>query len=219
MEQVTGMAWITGHVDDQPRIQQGPSDPNAGMHAAFALIVGLAERDATGRGSLLEVTMVEGALNAAAELVLEATAYGNLLERDGNRSPHVAPQGLYRARDDETWLAVSVATVEQWAGLVDALGAPEWATDPELAAAWDDRMEALLRVCRLVVDRCASEGQLRAELEPSVAAEVLWGILSIPLWDQLIVDRGWSPAEYRERVGAIAEAALLVAAGPAADRR
>ena len=37
MEQVTGMAWITGHVDDQPRIQQGPSDPNAGMHAAFAL--------------------------------------------------------------------------------------------------------------------------------------------------------------------------------------
>ena len=65
MEQVTGMAWITGHVDDQPRIQQGPSDPNAGMHAAFALIVGLAEREATGRGSLLEVTMVEGALNAA----------------------------------------------------------------------------------------------------------------------------------------------------------
>jgi len=46
MEQVTGMAWITGHRDDQPRIQQGPSDPNAGMHAAFALIVGLAERDA-----------------------------------------------------------------------------------------------------------------------------------------------------------------------------
>ena len=122
MEQVTGLAWITGHRDDQPRIQQGPSDPNAGMHAAFALIVGLAERDATGRGSLLEVTMVEGALNAAAELVIEATAYGNLLERDGNRSPHVAPQGLYRGRGDETWLAISVATDEQWRGLVEALG-------------------------------------------------------------------------------------------------
>jgi crotonobetainyl-CoA:carnitine CoA-transferase CaiB-like acyl-CoA transferase len=103
MEQVTGMAWITGHVDDQPRIQQGPSDPNAGMHAAFALIVGLAEREATGRGSLLEVTMVEGALNAACELVLEKTAYGNLLERDGNRSPNVAPQGLRVPRDDRGW--------------------------------------------------------------------------------------------------------------------
>ncbi len=133
MEQVTGLAWITGHRDDQPRIQRGPSDPNAGMHAAFALIVGLFERDATGVGSLLEVTMVEGALNAAAELVLEATAYGNLLERDGNRSPHVAPQGLYRARDDETWLAVSVATDAQWAALVEALDNPEWATGPDLA--------------------------------------------------------------------------------------
>ena len=125
MEQVTGMAWITGHRDDQPRIQQGPSDPNAGMHAAFALIVGLAEREATGRGSLLEVTMVEGALNAACELVLEKTAYGNLLERDGNRSPNVAPQGLYPGRDDETWLAISVTTDDEWHSLVAALGEPD----------------------------------------------------------------------------------------------
>ena len=133
MEQVTGLAWITGHADDQPRIQRGPSDPNAGMHAAFALIVGLAERDATGIGSLLEVTMVEGALNAAAELVLEATAYGNLIERDGNRSPHVAPQGLYEGREEETWLAISIATDAQWRALVDALGSPDWAVDQELA--------------------------------------------------------------------------------------
>ena len=42
--------------------------------------------------------MVEGALNAAAEIVIERTAYGNLLERDGNRGPDVAPQGLYPCR-------------------------------------------------------------------------------------------------------------------------
>jgi crotonobetainyl-CoA:carnitine CoA-transferase CaiB-like acyl-CoA transferase len=133
MEQVTGLAWITGHRDDQPRIQRGPSDPNAGMHAAFALLVGLAEREATGRGSHLEVTMVEGALNAASELVIEATAYGTLLERDGNRSPNVAPQGLYACRGDDQWLAISVATDEQWHALVRALGDPEWARDPALA--------------------------------------------------------------------------------------
>ena len=33
MEQATGLAWITGHADDQPRIQRGPCDPNGGMHA------------------------------------------------------------------------------------------------------------------------------------------------------------------------------------------
>ena len=55
MEQVSGLAWITGHPWDQPRIQRGPSDPNAGMHAAFALVVGLAGRDATGHGCQFEV--------------------------------------------------------------------------------------------------------------------------------------------------------------------
>jgi crotonobetainyl-CoA:carnitine CoA-transferase CaiB-like acyl-CoA transferase len=78
--------------------------------------------------------MVEGALNAAAEMTIEATAYDNFLERDGNRSPGHAPQGLYRARGDERWLAVSVATDEQWRELVQALGAPDWAADPAFAS-------------------------------------------------------------------------------------
>ena len=72
------------------------------------------------------------ALNAACELVLEKTAYGNLLERDGNRSPNVAPQGLYAGHEHETWLAISITTDEQWHALVDVLGAPDWATDSDL---------------------------------------------------------------------------------------
>jgi crotonobetainyl-CoA:carnitine CoA-transferase CaiB-like acyl-CoA transferase len=165
MEQVTGLAWITGHRDDQPRIQRGPSDPNAGMHAAFAMLVGFAEREVTGRGCLLEVTMVEGALNAAAELVIEATAYGNLLERDGNRSPNVAPQGLYPCRGDDQWLAISVVTDEHWRALVRAIGSPAWATDPELEeyaarrARHDELDDHLAQWC--------------AEHDPEEAAELL----------------------------------------------
>jgi crotonobetainyl-CoA:carnitine CoA-transferase CaiB-like acyl-CoA transferase len=175
MEQVTGMAWITGHRDDQPRIQQGPSDPNAGMHAAFALLVGLFERDATGTGSQLEVTMVEGALNAAAERAIEATAYGNLLERDGTRSPGHAPQGLYRAAGDEQWLAVSVASDAQWRGLVEALGAPDWAADPGLAThagrrARHDELDARLATWARGVDAEAAAERLLAHGVPASAA-------------------------------------------------
>ena len=130
MEQVTGLAWVTGHPWDQPRIQRGPSDPNAGMHAAFALIVGLAERDITGRGHHFEVTMVEGALNAAVEIALEYSAYGAVLERDGNHSPNAAPQGLYAAAGWENWLAISIESDEQWQSLRRALGDPQWACDP-----------------------------------------------------------------------------------------
>ena len=133
MEQMTGLAWITGHAEDQPRIQRGPCDPLAGMHAAFATLVGLAERDATGIGSLLECTMVEGALNAAAEQLLEYSAYGKVLHRDGNRAPHAAPQGVYACRGEEQWLALSVATDAQWRALVEALGQPTWALADALA--------------------------------------------------------------------------------------
>ncbi|HPG27213.1 MAG TPA: CoA transferase, partial [Myxococcota bacterium] len=104
MEQISGLAWMTGHAEDQPRIQRGPCDPLAGMHAAFATLVALAEREKTGRGHLLECTMVEGALNAAAETAIEWSAYGVELSRDGNRGPEGAPQNVYACAGEERWI-------------------------------------------------------------------------------------------------------------------
>lgn len=132
MEQMTGMAWMTGRLEDQPRTQRGPCDPLAGMHAAFAMLVGLAEREASGTGHQLECTMVEGALNIAAEQVVEYTAYGNIMERDGNRSPFAAPQGVYACQGEENWLALSIENDKQWQALVGVLGCPDWATDDAL---------------------------------------------------------------------------------------
>jgi crotonobetainyl-CoA:carnitine CoA-transferase CaiB-like acyl-CoA transferase len=133
MEQISGMAWMTGFADGPPVIPRGPCDPLAGMHAVLALLVALAERRTSGRGQLVESTMVEAALNAAAEPVLEWQAYGRLLARDGNRGPVAAPQNLYACRGVEQWLALAVATDAQWRSLVALMGHPAWATDPALA--------------------------------------------------------------------------------------
>jgi crotonobetainyl-CoA:carnitine CoA-transferase CaiB-like acyl-CoA transferase len=128
MEQMTGMAWITGFADDQPRIQRGPCDPLAGMHAAFATLVALAERDRTGVGSFIECPMVEGALNAAAEQIVEYSAYGNIMQRAGNRCSRAAPQGLYACQghrpEAEQWLALSIETDAQWGDFKHCLGNP-----------------------------------------------------------------------------------------------
>lgn len=153
MEQITGMAWITGHVDDQPRIQRGPCDPLAGMNAAFGALVALAERERTGRGSLVESAMVEGALNAAAEQIVEFSAYGRVMQRNGNRCPQAAPQGLYACAGhspaSEQWLALSVETDAQWRGLCDALGNPAALTDAKYTTrsgrhAGHDEIDAVL---------------------------------------------------------------------------
>jgi crotonobetainyl-CoA:carnitine CoA-transferase CaiB-like acyl-CoA transferase len=140
MEQVSGLAWMTGEMDDQPRIQRGPCDPNAGMHAAIATLVALRRRDATGEGCLVEVPMVEAALAIAAEPILEWTAYERLLGRTGNRSPRACPQGVYACAGVEEWVAVSVPDDATWTALVKAIGEPEWATDPALEQ-WGVRRE------------------------------------------------------------------------------
>ena len=76
MEQASGMAWLTGEPDGPPLIPRGPCDPIAGLHAAFAAIAGLEVRDRTGAGLQIESTMVEAALNVAAEAIVEFGAYG-----------------------------------------------------------------------------------------------------------------------------------------------
>ena len=127
MEQVSGLAWATGHRDDQPRIQKGPCDPNAGMHAVFAITGALIRRDQTGQGAELELPMVEAALSVAAEQVIEHTAYGTLMERGGNRSPYAAPQGIYKANADESWVGLAVETDEQWRSCATIIDRPDLA--------------------------------------------------------------------------------------------
>jgi crotonobetainyl-CoA:carnitine CoA-transferase CaiB-like acyl-CoA transferase len=65
--------------------------------------------------------MVEAAFNVAAEQIIEWTANGVELQRQGNRAPGFVPQGLYPCAGEEQWLAVSVATDEQWGALVDVV--------------------------------------------------------------------------------------------------
>lgn len=122
MEQVSGLAWVTGYEDGAPIIPRGACDPLAGMHVVVALLAALDERDLTGTGLLVEATAVEVALNVAAEQVLEYSAYGRLIGRLGNRGPVAAPQGVYPSREREEWVAIATATDEQWQALAKILG-------------------------------------------------------------------------------------------------
>ena len=140
MEQMSGMAWLTGHEADQPRIPRGPCDPIAGMHGCFAALVGLRKRNSTGSGVFIESAMVEGAINCAAEMIVEHSANGTRLSRLGNRSRFAAPQGIYETAESEQWLAISCDSDEAWLALAAAIGvdAGEFATLEDRQAAHDE---------------------------------------------------------------------------------
>ncbi|HTU29550.1 MAG TPA: CoA transferase [Solirubrobacteraceae bacterium] len=120
MEQMSGMAWITGQRDSAPVIPRGPCDPIAGMHAAFAVLAALCGRIEGGMGCTLECTMAEAALNVAAEIVLEYEVYGETLQRNGNRGP-AALQGVYRCSDDDGFVAIAIENDAHWTRLCELL--------------------------------------------------------------------------------------------------
>ena len=141
IEDASGLTWMTGHPDQNPVSPYCVGDSNAGLHALCGLLRALEQRRCTGEGVVVEAPMVDAALNVAAEQVVEHSAYGALLERDGNRGPTAAPQNLYLAADfddageRDAWVAIAVATDDQWLALREAVGAPEWAMDPALSTA------------------------------------------------------------------------------------
>ena len=90
MEQIAGLAWVTGMPDGLPVAPRGACDPFAGTHAAFALMAALEFTDRTGRGQLVEVPMIESVLNVTAVQPMEFELFGSILER---RRQQGAPPG------------------------------------------------------------------------------------------------------------------------------
>jgi len=182
MEQVSGMAFVTGYADDRPQVPNGMCDPLAGTHATLALLLGLEHRRRTGEGMLVEVPMVGGAVNVAAEQPLEFQAFGHLMTRDANRGPTAAPQNLYLTGDVDDdgrrdhYVAIAVETDEQWGRLRDALGDPAWARRPGLAGA-AGRREAHDELDRHLAEWCAARPA--ADL-----VSTLWGA-GVPVADVL----------------------------------
>jgi crotonobetainyl-CoA:carnitine CoA-transferase CaiB-like acyl-CoA transferase len=159
IEDAAGLTWLTGHPDLLPFEPYCVGDPNAGLHALYGLLLALEHRERTGEGGLVEAAMVDAALNIAAEQPIEFSAYGSLLERAGNRGPTAAPQNLYKVAGpdehgrDDGWVAIAVATDEQWAALRAALGDPAWAADSELATR-AGRVRAPDRIDTRLVEWC-----------------------------------------------------------------
>lgn len=172
MEQITGLAWVTSHPEDQPRIQRGPCDPNGGLHAVFSALVALERRDHTGEGCFVEAPMFEAAINVGAEPAIEWSANGVLVERLGNRSPAAAPQNLFATDRPERWLAVSCGTDEQWQALARVIGHPELLDEPGLQTlvgrrSAADRLDAFIAEWASARERDAAAAELVAAGVPA----------------------------------------------------
>jgi benzylsuccinate CoA-transferase BbsF subunit len=127
----SGVADVTGYSDGQPRILGGViPDPLSGTYANFAILAALHHRKRTGQGQFIDLAMYEAMMTLIPEAVINYTLNGIEPERIGNRDSVKAPHGIYRCKDDDTWLALSIGDEEEWAALCRVSQHPEWMNDP-----------------------------------------------------------------------------------------
>jgi AcrR family transcriptional regulator len=83
--------------------------------------------------------------------------------------------------------------------------------DPAAERSWQDRLRSRLDGCRRIIARVVDEGLLRQDLHADAAADLLWTLTSMRTWEELVIERGWSAAEYQKRVTKLVLTALIAA--------
>ena len=134
IEASSGLASVTGYGAEQ--VYRTPvfyADPVAGNHAAAAILAALEERERSGLGQFIDVSLNEAGACHFLEMLLDYQATGTVRRPQGNRDARFAPQGAYRCAGEDCWLALSVQRDEEWPLLARAIGRVDLAEDEGLA--------------------------------------------------------------------------------------
>jgi len=130
---LSGLESLVGYEGEPPlgMMTFGLSDPNAGTHGLFALMVALYYREKTGEGLYIDMSQFEASCALLGEAMLEFQMNGRILQSYGNGSKNQCPHGIYPCKGDDHWIAVSIDSNESWEKLIDAMGNPDWGKDAD----------------------------------------------------------------------------------------
>lgn len=132
-ESMSGFAHITGQPDGPPTLPPfGLADGIAALTTAYAVMTALRAREATGRGQVVDLAIIEPILTILGPQPTVYDQLGVVQQRTGNRSANNAPRNTYRTRDAR-WLAVSTSAQSVAERVVRLVGRPELATEPWFA--------------------------------------------------------------------------------------
>lgn len=95
--------------------------PNPG-HALVALLAAIYRRRRTGQGGRIELSQLESTVNMMGPSLLAYSLTGEEPQAMGNRSVERCPQGVYRCRGLDEWLALSIGDDAQWRRAAKVLG-------------------------------------------------------------------------------------------------
>ena len=141
VQAMSGMTWLSGNADDGP-VAMGVAvvDLWAGALLVEGVLGALVRRGVTGEGALVEVNMLEAAIDFQFEPITTHLQDGSLPQRTATNSAHTllgAPYGIYETADG--YLALAMGSVPV---LGELLELPALAAYPE-PASWFDRRDEI----------------------------------------------------------------------------
>ena len=127
-----GIMHVTGEPDGPPTSVGLPiCDLGTGMWAVQGILAALYERQRTGKGRLVECSLLETAIGFSSWTSAQWLADHEEPTRQGSRHRQNAPYQRMKTRDG--YLMIGAAGEAIWARCATAIGHPEWRDDPRFA--------------------------------------------------------------------------------------
>ena len=126
---LSGAFSVNGERDRAPTRPALPmGDLVGGINGPIGILAALYERTVTGRGRLIDVSLLDGLMGLLAYLPQIAFHSGENPKPQGNPHPNLVPYGVFPARDG--LMVIACLTNAFWANLCRALGLDAFIEDP-----------------------------------------------------------------------------------------
>lgn len=133
---LSGAMSVTGEPGRPPvRLGIPMGDLSGALFGAIAVLAALHERDVTGQGQALDVSMLDGLASLMLYYPLDYLNTRTVAGPVGGRHEHIAPYGVFEVADGHMVLALF--DNKFWRMYCEAAGRPELATDPRFHKAPD----------------------------------------------------------------------------------
>ena len=133
-EGMSGFRYVNGHPGEAPvRPNLSIGDTISGIHAALGIALALLEKQASGRGQVIDVALVESMFNLMEAVVPEYDGAGAVREPSGSTVTGIVPTNTYRCRDGK-YVVIGGNGDSIFQRLMVAAGHPQMAQDPRLAS-------------------------------------------------------------------------------------
>jgi crotonobetainyl-CoA:carnitine CoA-transferase CaiB-like acyl-CoA transferase len=129
-ESMSGFAHVTGQPDGPPTLPPfGLADGIAALATACAVLMVLRARDATGKGQVVDLAIIEPIFTVLGPQPIAYDQLGVIQERTGNRSNNNAPRNTYQTKDGK-WVAISTSAQNIAERVMRLVGRPEFIEEP-----------------------------------------------------------------------------------------